>query len=92
MVVKYRFSIVSDDIKQIIDVAKLINKTFPSTNFSSVSPSSLDSKQSNFSNDIIIDMATGKQQSYLKKLGYEDDPSILTKKEASDKIKELGGN
>lgn len=33
--------------------------------------------------------ATPKQISYLKRLGYTDDPSVLSKREASDKISEL---
>ena len=38
------------------------------------------------------DMATDKQIWRLKQMKYDGDPSKLTKQEASDKIKELGGS
>ena len=38
------------------------------------------------------DMATEKQVWRLRKMKYDGDPTKLTKQEASDKIKELGGS
>lgn len=38
-----------------------------------------------------VEFATFAQCKYLRNLGYKGDPSKLSKKEASAKIKELGG-
>lgn len=56
----------------------------------SVSSSASPTMQTNI--DEGVDMATPGQIKYLRGLNYDGDPSKLSKKDASAKIKELGGN